>query len=161
MPRIICMHLGRIFFPNPDLSDIERQQLCAQNLRDNCAVRDAKVEEIISVLDLPPKDIPAYRRYEKLIYESKLDMNEWDWDALFADIEDTGDREALYLAIFQHYTKKERLRRERFHREGLERANRLDKDLTPVEKREFLAKEIAVAAVLLFLELGENLNQSR
>lgn len=147
MPRIICMHIGRILFPEPDLPDLERQQLQAKNYRKNCAERDAKVEEIIAVLNLPPKDIPAHRRYEKLIYESKQDMNEWDWDALFADIEDTGDRQALYLAIFQHYTKKERLRRERFHREGLERANRLDKDLTPVEKREFLAKEIAIAAV--------------
>lgn len=140
------MHLGRIFFPEPDLPDLERQQVEAKYYRENMAARDAKVEEILALQNLPEKDIPAHRRYEKLIYEAKREINEWDWDALFADIEDRGDRQALYLAVFQNATKKERLRRERFHREGLERANRLDKDLTPVEKREFLAKEIAIAA---------------
>ena len=77
---------------------------------------------------------------------SKEDINEWDWDAQFADIGDTGDREALYLAILESLTKEKRVRRERFHREALERAKRVDKTIPPVEKREFLAKEIAIAA---------------
>lgn len=110
------------------------------------AERNAFVEEMLGILNLPAKQIPARRRYERLIYDAKRAINEWDWDAQFATIEDTGDREALYLAVFQKATEKPRYRREKFHRDGVNRANRLDKDTPPVEKREFLAKEVAIAA---------------
>lgn len=110
------------------------------------AKRNAKVEQMLTAMNIPEKDKPARRRYERLILDCKREMNEWDWDAQFADIEDGGDRQALYMACFESVTKQERLRRERFHREALERVNRLDKDLPPVERREFLAKEVAIAA---------------
>ena len=86
------------------------------------------------------------RRWERLIDDSKFETNEWDWDAQYGTIEDAGDREALYLAIFNEATKEPRLRRERFHREAIERYKKIDKNLPPIEKREFLAKELAIAA---------------
>jgi hypothetical protein len=83
-----------------------------------------------------------------LIEDSKREVNEWDWDAQFGAVEDTGDREALYLAVFESFTKQPRLRRERFHREAEQRTIRFEKHfrLPPIEKRELRAKEVAIAA---------------
>ena len=132
--------------PAAEPTDIEEKKLHAQMHREILDARNAKVEALLKQLNLPADQIPARRRWERVIEDSKREINEWDWDAQFADIEDTGDREALYLAIFELATKEPRLRRERFHREALERAKRVDKNLPPVEKREFLAKEVAIAA---------------
>jgi hypothetical protein len=135
-----------MIFPYKELTRIESQKKFAQEYQDDIAKRNAKVETLLKSLNLPASEIPTRRRWEGLIEFSKQEINEWDWDAQFADLEDSGDREALYLAIFESLTKEPRLRRERFHREALERAKRVDKNLPPVEKREFLAKEVAVAA---------------
>lgn len=115
--------------------------------REYQAQRNAEVEELLKIIPyLTEAEKPTRRRWEKLIWTAKHEVNEWDWDAEFGHIEDSGDREALYLAIFESWTKEPRLRRERFHREALQRAKRLGSDLPPVEKREFLAKEVAIAA---------------
>ena len=145
-PGRILSGIKNIFFPQLPLSDIEYQKQLAQHHRKTMAERNSKVEHLIKTLNIPPSEIPARRRWERLIEDSKREINEWDWDAQFAELEDSGDREALYLAIFESATKEPRLRRERFHREALERAKHVDKNLPPVEKREFLAKEIAIAA---------------
>src|SRR5579859_2112952 len=140
LPRKIFNFNRQLFFPRPELTEKQWRETLVKTHLDGMAKRNAKVEQILIAMNVPEKDIPARRRYERLILDTKTEINEWDWDAQFADIEDTGDRQALYMACFESATKQERLRRERFHREALERVNRLDKDLPPVEKREFLAK---------------------
>jgi hypothetical protein len=135
-----------LIFPPDEPSDTEYRKMNAKWHRELIDARNAKVEGILQHLpNLSDKEKSARRRWERLIEDSKREINEWDWDAQFAEIEDTGDREALYLAIFEMATKEPRLRRERFHREALERTKRVSKDLPPVEKREFLAKEVAIA----------------
>jgi hypothetical protein len=136
-----------LIFPPRELSDMQLQQAAAEDHWRRRSARLAIVDQQIQKQNPPAAEIPARRRWEYLIAMSKEDINEWDWDAQFADLEDTGDRKALYLAIFESVvTKEPRLRRERFHREALERAKKVDKKIPPVEKREFLAKEVAIAA---------------
>jgi hypothetical protein len=134
------------FFPKPTPTDVELQKEAAAHSRKMMAERNERVEQLLKSLNLPTSQVSACRRWERLIDDSKREMNEWDWDAQFADLEDTGDREAVYLAIFEEITKEPRLRRERFHREAVERSKRVDKNMPPVEKREFMAKEFAIAA---------------
>ena len=110
--------------------------------------RNAKVETLLDQLGIPENEKPAHRRWERLIEDSKREVNEWDWDAQFGAIEDSGDRQALYLAIFEQYTQEPRLRRHRFHREAMSRTDRIARAfrLPPIEVREFQAREIAIAA---------------
>ena len=145
-PGRILKEVYNMFFPMRSISDIEYQKRLAEHHRQTLAERNTKVENLLNQLNLPASEIPARRRWERLIEDSKQELNEWDWDAQFAEIEDTGDREALYLAVFESVTKEPRLRRERFHREAIERSKHIDRNLPPVEKREFLAKELAIAA---------------
>jgi hypothetical protein len=135
-----------ILFRSPPLTRSQKQQQDAKWHREILAKRNEKVEELLTQLNLPASQIPTRRRWERLIEDSKRETNQWDWDAEFADIEDTGDREALYMAIFEKSTVEPRLRRERLHREGMERVNRIPNDAPPIEKREFMAKEVAIAA---------------
>jgi hypothetical protein len=144
---------GRIYeywkdwlFPKAELTDIQYQKALAHHLRRELEQRNRRVEALIQKLNLPASEVPARRRWERVIEDSKREINEWDWDAQYGDLEDSGDREALYLAVFETLTKEPRLRRERFHREAIERTKRVDRNLPPVEKREFLAKEVAIAA---------------
>lgn len=137
----------QILFRMKPLTLSEKQQQDAQWHLEIMAERKAKVEDLLKQLDLPASEIPTRRRWERLIEDSKREINEWDWDAEFADIEDMADREALYMAIFEKITKNARVRRERFHREAMERVKRIPKDAPPIEKREFKAKEVAIAAV--------------
>jgi len=146
MPKAIYNFWKQILFPSATLSPTERQRQDAMWHKQILAERNVKVEALLNELGVPENEKPARRRWEKLIADSKREMNEWDWDQAFGHFEGTGDREALYLAIFEHFTKEPRIRRERFHREALQRAKRVSRDLPPVEQREFLAKEIAIAA---------------
>jgi hypothetical protein len=145
MPLKIFLFTRHLFFPAPNLTEKQFREQIVQIHSKALSERNAKVEQILSALTLPEKEIPARRRYERVILDCKREINEWDWDAQFATLEDSGDRHALYMACFEMATKEPRLRRERFHREGLERVKRLDKDLPPVERREFRAKEVAIA----------------
>ena len=145
-PGRILRFMKELVFPGPELTHLQMQQEAAADHWRRRTARLAIVEEQLKKQNPPAAEISKHRRWEYLIALSKENTNEWDWDAQYADIEDTGDREALYLAIFQSVTKELRVRRERFHREALERAKRVDKTIPPVEKREFLAKEIAIAA---------------
>lgn len=143
--RILKGTYGILFHTVP-LTDTEYQQQLAAHHRKTIAERDARVEALLKRQNVPESELPIRRRWERVIDDSKLEIDEWDWDAQFAHLEDSGDREALYLAIFESVTREPRLRRERFHREAIERSKHVDKNLPPVEKREFLAKEIAIAA---------------
>src|SRR5277367_4768231 len=145
-PGRILEYAKDILFPPREQTHLQRQKAAAADHWRRRTSRLAIVDQQLKKQNPPAAEIPTHRRWEYLIALSKEDINEWDWDAQFADIEDTGDREALYLAIFESVTKDPRVRRERFHREALERAKRVDKKIPPVEKREFLAKEIAIAA---------------
>jgi hypothetical protein len=146
LPRrqfLFCRHL---FFPPPPPTAKEFREKSVQAHYEYQNERNNIVEQILVGRNVPEEDKPAQRRYERLIFNVKREINMWDWDAQFADIEDTGDRKALFEACFDMTTKNQRLRRLRFHREALERVKRLEKGLPPVEKREFLAKEVAIAA---------------
>lgn len=145
-PGRVLAYMKELIFPRAELTHMQLQIEAAADHWRRRTARLAIVDEQIKKQNPPPAEIPARRRWEYLIALSKENTNEWDWDAQYADLEDTGDREALYLAIFESVTKDPRVRRERFHREALERAKRVDKKIPPVEKREFLAKEIAIAA---------------
>ena len=146
IPGVILRTFKDMFFPERDQTETEQEKEEMANLRMFQKQRDEKVDTIIKQLGLTGQEANNRRRWERLIIDSKREINEWDWDAQFGDMEDAGDREALYLAIFETVTKEPRLRRERFHREAVERAKWVDKNLPPIEKREFLAKEVAIAA---------------
>jgi hypothetical protein len=147
LPGRILYTCKEMFFPAPDLSQTELEKREMANLRKLQKKRNDEVEATIKRLDLTGQEANDRRRWETLIFDSKREINEWDWDAQFGELEDSGDREALYLAVFETVTKDQRLRRERFHREAVERAKNVgSKNLPPIEKREFLAKEIAIAA---------------
>lgn len=145
-PGKLLSYFKDLVFPVRPPSDVEIWRGLAEEQKRYLAERNAKVEELLKTLNLPSSEIPSRRRWERLIEVSKKEINEWDWDAQFGNLEDSGDREALYLGIFEETTKEPRLRRERFHREALERVKRVDKNLPSVERREFLAKEVAIAA---------------
>jgi hypothetical protein len=143
-------HIFRVakdtLMPPPDPTPLEELRQNAKWHQEILESRNAKVETLLSQLDIPEPEVPARRRWERVIEDSKREINEWDWDAQFGELEDTGDRQALYQAIFEMATQEPRLRRERFHREAIERVKRVNKTLPPIEKREFWAKEVAIAA---------------
>jgi hypothetical protein len=166
LPYRIYVVTKDIFFPPKKLTPLEELMEFARRHRKMQNKRNAHVDVIIQQLGLTGKEALERRRWEQLIYDSKSSMSSWDWDAKFANFEDYGEREALYLAIFDHFTVDLRLRRERFHREAMNRINRLSKNLPPIEKREFTAKEVAIAAAhghignILYKQLTGELGES-
>jgi hypothetical protein len=108
--------------------------------------RNEAVEKLLSTMNLSETDKLHHTRWERLIYEGKESIPPALFDHKFGVIESAGDREALYLAVFDVIIMDNRIDREWFHREALSRVETFAKELTPVEVRELLAKEIAIAA---------------
>jgi len=147
-PSRFIQNVKFLFFPPAEPTWEERQKISRARWRLYQKEQREKVEAILKDLNLPLAEIPARRRAEINIMNSKASMDQWTWDALFAEIEDTGNREALAKACFEHFTEKPRRIRLNLHRGAIKRAEKFKDKLTPVEYRELEGQEIAIAAVL-------------
>jgi hypothetical protein len=132
-------------FPPKPMPEITQMKLIAQNIRREQRERHERISKKLEQQGLKGQEWNDNYRWERLIDMSKMDMNEWDWDALFADYEDGGDRQSLYLAIWDWTTTQPRLRRERFHHEAMNRVANLRAGKPTMEWKEFQAKELAIA----------------
>ena len=133
-------------FPEKPIPEIEQLKKLATSIRKDQNERNETIRKTLEQKGLTGQDWNNHFRWERLIAMSKQDINEWDWDAMFADYEDAGDREALYLAVWDYATTQPRLRRERFHHEAMNRVDNLRRGKPTIEWKEFMAKELSIAA---------------